>query len=462
MPKDEFVILLKPEIQKRLIVDALKEISKGNRSWGKCKRLAIFLHKKCKSFHNIKPNSLWDSYIFDWKSSKRYIPLDCVIELYKLVNYDLCKDDVLLVKYKISPNKSGVKFPFYYNEDLSFLGEAIKADGHIRKNLVQVNISNKNLIFLNKIERIIKNYVQENCIYKNLSIEIDIPKNKKVMEVIGENGKFKFRIHKASRSDKLKVSFYDSPDNLFKKYIIRLSDNSEIFVKVGDLNGEIISKSSYKIASTVLNLSICNMTFAKLLNILLEVPFGKKSDIIIMSDFLRKSPISVKQEAVNAILDTEAWIRNNRIRIGLNSRKYLEGLKDILKDFDIDASLEKGRSTLSINSVIELKKMAKYFRFSLDRKNNLLKNALNKRSSLKKGAGIILVLKILKGNRELSNSQISDNRNKHFDTIHQQLLKCLEKGFVVRNTKVWPYKYNLTNKGLKILNSKDKNEMYRN
>lgn len=456
LPDNEFVVLLKPKIQKKLILDSANKITGGTKDWGKYKKLAIYLHKKCKSFEDIKINCLWDNFLSDWKNSRKYIPLDCVFELCRLINKNLEEKDVLFVKYKFSHNKDGIKFPFDYNKNLAFLGEAIRMEGHIKKDLRQINISNQNLFFLKKIERIVKNYIPRKSIYKNLSVEADIPKNRKILAVKEDGRRLNFNVYKASRSEKLKLRFYDKADKLTKKYSIILSDSSKIYVNIKEVHGELISESNYKVASTVLSLTVCNKTFTMLLNILLKIPKGKKSDIIFVPDILKNSPSDVKIEAINAILDSEAWIDNNRIRIGINSKEYLNDLKNLLKILGIEASLENKNSILSINSVKELIKIKEYFKFSSKRKNKRLERISKKRVCLKWGEGTKLILKILKENGRLTNQQISDYRNKHKDTIHKQLLECIKEKLVKRDINVWPYKYYITQKGLNNLDYGDR------
>ncbi|MBU0962483.1 MAG: hypothetical protein KKD48_01110 [Nanoarchaeota archaeon] len=105
LPPNEFVVLLKPEIQKRLINNAVIKFAKQTGNWGKYKQLAIYLYKKCKSFKSIKPDSLWDSYLFNWQKSKIYIPLDCVLELYKLTNQELKKGDAVKILLNLLKNR---------------------------------------------------------------------------------------------------------------------------------------------------------------------------------------------------------------------------------------------------------------------------------------------------------------------------------------------------------------------
>ncbi len=458
LPSNEFTVLLKPKIQKKLVYNAVSKIAKQNGNWGKYKQLAIYLHKRCKSFKNIKLSSLGDNYLFNWQNSKMYIPIDCILELYGLINKKLKEKDILFVKYKICHNKYGIKFPFIYDENLAFLGEAIRVEGHIRKNFNQINISNKNLIFLRKIKNIVKKYVNENFIYENLSIELDIPKGKFAIKVSENNKSLNFRIYKAARSDKIKLGFYDKSDNLNKEYTITFLDNSKIYVKIKEENGKLISKSTYKVVSSILNLSICSITFTKLLNLLLKIPAGKKSNTIFIPDILKNSPQNVKIEAINAVLDSESWVSKiieKRVGIGLNSRKYLIELKNIFNEVGINAYIRKKDGYLYITGVKDLENLYKLFKFTSKTKTQRLIQILDsyKRRILRWNEGLYEVLSYLRLHDKSDAYNIATIYNKYHDTIRGHLNKGVRRELIEKDINCWPYKYSLTQKGLNFLES---------
>jgi len=135
---NDFCILLDEGLQKELIESAAKNISaKTKRSYGKYSDLSKHLKGTCKSFCNIKYESIQDRYISQWKRQKMFIPVDCAIELCKLTNISTIKleNHIKKIKHKNCPNKTAVKFPLIYNEDLAFLGETIRVEGNIKKNL---------------------------------------------------------------------------------------------------------------------------------------------------------------------------------------------------------------------------------------------------------------------------------------------------------------------------------------
>ena len=63
----------------------------------------------------------------------------------------------------------------------------------------------------------------------------------------------------------------------------------------------------------------------------------------------------------------------------------------------------------------------------------------------------MLILNILDKNGKLNNKEIAHHRNKHNDTIHKQLLVGLKEGLIERNINIWSYQYNITDKGLDVL-----------
>jgi len=103
-------VLLKKGLQRKLIIGAANKIS--NKTWGKYKKLAIHLKRNCNTFNSIKLESIFDVYIPRWKRSIKYIPIDCVVELFKLNNLNMTILENSIKKLKIlrTHNEFAVQF----------------------------------------------------------------------------------------------------------------------------------------------------------------------------------------------------------------------------------------------------------------------------------------------------------------------------------------------------------------
>ncbi len=128
LPIDKFSVLLKEPLQKELIDLSLISI-------GKEKDLTTLLKSRCNSLKNLKSSSINNSYLLYWKKSKKFIPIDCLIELSKLANYspeDIVKN-ITRLKFKHQSNKHSKNVNemlelFEFKKDLEYFKEADKFD----------------------------------------------------------------------------------------------------------------------------------------------------------------------------------------------------------------------------------------------------------------------------------------------------------------------------------------------
>ncbi|MEK6907149.1 MAG: hypothetical protein AABW45_01345 [Nanoarchaeota archaeon] len=103
-------VLLKNNLQKELITKAAYKLSDDK--WGKYKILGHYLKLKCKSFNLINAESIFNVYIPKWKKNLKFIPIDCVVELFKLNKIDLkyLQDKIEKLKLTKTHNKYAVPF----------------------------------------------------------------------------------------------------------------------------------------------------------------------------------------------------------------------------------------------------------------------------------------------------------------------------------------------------------------
>ena len=104
--------------QKELIENAADKVAVKCKK-GIYKDLAKHLYLKCKNVNNF--HFLYNKYISDWKYRRKFIPIDCVVELGKLCNKNISdiEKDIKQVKFIRVHNKYAVP---YNGDEYDLLG----------------------------------------------------------------------------------------------------------------------------------------------------------------------------------------------------------------------------------------------------------------------------------------------------------------------------------------------------
>lgn len=464
LPTNEFCVLLKNNMQKELIETAAETVSKRN--YGKYKDLAIYLQKNCEGFSKVRADSIYDRYIPMWKSNKMFIPIDCLLELHRIVDGkdNRIENSIEKIKYKDTPNRTAITFPFIYDENIATISELIKTEGHLKRNLRHCALTNKNTEFINHAKVILKGFGIHKP-YENLIIEADIP-NKTVMRVMRKDMEFKFHLRKIK--NKMKIRFVDKFEyGETKEYEIIFNDNSIINLKIKiPYDSNIIAESSFAICGATICLHITNKTLCKLMNILCEVPSGKKSELIRFSELIFDSPKDVRKAVISAVMSAEGSveIKERRIRFFVQSKIYTLQLKRLFENFGIKPSISKKGSfiILGITSRNDLIRFSENFNFITAEKNEKLNRILStyERFIFRHQEGLMETLELLHNHNSLNAYQIANKLNKHKDTAFLHLNKGIEDGLINKNVSTRPYNYFITNKGIEFLG--ENNVMFRN
>jgi len=455
LPQTEFGVLLDKNLQKRLIERAVENLYRqtGIR-WGKYKELARYLKAKCKSLEQVKVNSIWDTYLPNWKLNGKFISIDCLLELCKLAkaNLESIEKQGVKVKYKISPNRTAINFPFVYNEDFAFFSEAIQTDGHLSKNFNRIDIASRSLDFMEKVKNSAKSIgIPDNCLYYLYKFEVDVPEDK-ILSVRDTEGKsIKFNIYYKKISKKFKLILHQQVAD-FEKEIIINTESRIIHIKPKVTNSQLEIETDYGYAGATLSLNISNTTFVRILNLFLKIPVGRKCDTVRLPEQLKVSPQSVKIAAINAVLAAESTVevKGKKIAIGMNSRSYLEDIKEILKEFRIRTSIFS--NTLLISGYNNIFKFSRDFNPIIMYKRNNIKRILNSYSHIRyeKKEGLFRTLLHLK-EKDLNAYQVAELLKRHKDTAFTHLNQGIKLGNIKRNSDVVPYMYSITPDGEKYL-----------
>lgn len=452
LPINEFCLLLEPSVQKELVEMAEAKISeKTGREYGKIKDLAKHLKNRCESFSKIKLESIWNQYIRLWKSSRMFIPIDCVIELCRLTGRDPeeIKRYVVKLKHITGKNHSSVSFNFLYDEVIAGLGELIKCEGHLKKNLRQFSLENASVDLINHFKSLLKELGVKDK-YELLRVETDIPKKSIIRKVLikGKEIRFSTRFNKAG---KRKIIFNDKfKYGTRKEYAIITNSNAiKVAVKI-PFDSNIKAESTCGISSSSIHIDVTNITLSKILHLLTNVPSGKKSKIIEFCPLLGASPSIVKKEVIDVIFASEGWLEGNRVRIYLNSSDYVKDIYSLLKEFGMNPTLSD-YNYLSINTWRDLEIFDKNFNLIVSDKELKLKEMISNKKNFKHGEGLSEILSFIKEKKFASVKEMSSNFNKSKDDIWFHLKNGEKQSLIAKNTNFWPYRYSLTEGGESFL-----------
>lgn len=445
IPINEFSVLLHSDKQRELI-EGVRTTFGG---WGSYVKLSKYLITTCKSLRHVSWESINDRYIPLWKSGKRFIPIDVLLEICKLQNIDFntIKDTILKIKDNTGRDKNAVKFNFTYDKALAGLGELIKCEGHIKKNLTQLSFSNESVDLLSHFKELLNNFGVIKNIDEDLAIEVSIPENEKVIEVDDGTRRLKFWV-RINKSNKPKLCFVDNFSYGTKKSYRIVTGNRTIEVTVDiPFESKIITKSNYSTAGATIQVTVTNITICKILHILTGVPTGKKSKIIRICHLNKISPEDVRKEIVNVIMASESWLEPNRIRIYSDSSGYINDLYMLFKSFGIKPNITRDSNSLSINKWSDLEKFSKTFDFIIKAKNEKLETFLSNRKTFKHGEGLLETIQFIKMNKLVTVKDVSKHLNKHIDTAWSHLNKGVENGLIEKHDEYWPYRFSLLEEG---------------
>jgi hypothetical protein len=362
--------------------------------------------------------------------------------MYQIINLE---DVPTLKKY----TKSKLSFPLNYDEDLAFLGEAIRVEGSLNQGTKNMTFTNKDISLLNMIEKILKKF---NCsIYRVLFISIEIPEeiNKediKIVDVSSNKEKLRFHIRESVRFDrKRKELIFIEPKIDYgteKDYKILLK-NKEIKVRVTVPKESGITIDTTQNSSAYIQLTFANFALREVFSKVLQIQEGRKSRKIFIPEILKSSEEKIVYSAINAVLACEGFLiyqkppRSNRsIGIEMTSRLYLEGIMDLLKKANIISYLtyreKRGVYSLQIYGKENLLKIKQHISFVQPTKKQRFEKMLQYKELLGEEAEnlTISILKELGGKGTIS--QISEKIGKKEKTVGDYLRKLKKEGKITK------------------------------
>lgn len=230
------------------------------------------------------------------------------------------------------------KYNFELNEDMIYLIESLNVEGYWSKKSFTLILQNKDIPFLNNIEKIVKNLKLK--INKRILLKIRLKDNtkKENLKLIYKNKELNFHIEKSPFNDN-RIKAVTSLQ--YKKYyeIQLIQNKKENIIKIKVNKNKIVIKSDLD----------CwvygDLRFPKkeMLDFL-ENYCGNKKEFH-LEEFLLNSNEKLVMSAFSALVDCEGSIDYynlfRKIRIRMRNKNYLNQWKDLLLKYNIKARLQK-------------------------------------------------------------------------------------------------------------------------
>lgn len=244
------------------------------------------------------------------------------------------KNKYLYTQFILSGSMIARKYGFKLNPEFIYLIEAIKVEAYWSPKNYTLSIQNKNLPFLKRIEKIVKNLGINPSKRILLKIKPDKDFNREDITLIS-NSKLSFHIEK-SPFDGSKKIVTSLPYK--RKYVVKLKINSKTYsLALQEGKEEFEIKSKFK-AWAYLDLRFPKI---RLLNFLTEF-IGNNKEVKVQP-FLFNADKGHIASAFSALIDAEGSLTQyrhyRRIRIRMRNYNYLKQWKQLLEKFDIQSQL---------------------------------------------------------------------------------------------------------------------------
>jgi hypothetical protein len=153
-PGDKFCVLLDTGTQKRLVESAARNIGGSGKS--EYIELAKRLQDRCESIRSLNPVSIHRCYIHWWAAGKKFIPIDCLVELCNLSHHSFPEIEAKIrkIKYKHASNNRAADYGnkerlFNFETELKYLKNNVKNKFDFINYFYGINQSQKDLKDIN-------------------------------------------------------------------------------------------------------------------------------------------------------------------------------------------------------------------------------------------------------------------------------------------------------------------------
>ena len=334
---------------------------------------------------------------------------------------------------------------FKLNEDLIYLAEALKVEGYWSSKSFSLALQNKDIPFLNHIEKIVENLSIK--ISKRILLKIKLKDNtkKEDVELYWNEKKLNFHIEK-NPFDNNKVKAVTSLP--FKKeYQISLKcKNKKSLIKIKCLKEKIIIEGDIKCWAY----KDLRFPTRRLLDFLDEYCGGNKN--LEVKKSLWNADNKFVMSAFSSLVDCEGTLDYYRfkrgLRIRMNNKNYLKGWEKLLRKHEIYSKFRKNKESefeINIYGWEDFDRLERLgFRLYHSKKSEKWKNIMNsfKRKQISRDSYKKFYIDNLREiNKKITAKDFASYLNKSKRVISHYLLKLEKQKLISCNRNVWPYLY---------------------
>lgn len=340
------------------------------------------------------------------------------------------------------------KYNFELNEDMIYLIESLKVEGYWSKKSFTISLQNKDLSFLNNIERIIKNLGMK--VHKRLLLKIKL-ENKSIKEnvkLIYLNKEQNFHIEKSPFDNNRVKAVTSLPyKRCYELTLIYREKSIPIKVK--------INKNKIILESNLICWAYPDLRFpTKKMLEFLENYCGNKKEFYI-EDFLLNSNKKLVMSAFSALVDCEGSINYyglfRKIRVRMRNKNYLNQWKDLLSKYNVRARLQKNNEKefeLCIEGWQDFNRLNELgFKLYHSKRSKKWKEMLKgyKRNQISRNSyEEFYINKLKKINKKVTSEEFSKYLKKSKRVISHYLLKLEKNKLINCDRNQWPYLYFIT------------------
>lgn len=330
------------------------------------------------------------------------------------------------------------------NKDTVYLIEALKIEGYWSSKNFTLTIQNKNIPFLNHIEKIIK-YI-DIMPQKRILLKVRLKDNtkKEDIKLLSNNKELNFHIEK-SPFDKNKVKAVTSLPYKENYKLILKNNNRKYLININYLKNEILCKSDLE----------CwvygDLRFPKkiLLNFL-DKYSNKK--ILEIGKYLKESNGEFIASAFSALIDCEGSINLNglkrTIRIRMRNKEYLEQWSKLLNKVGVGCKFRKNSEKeyeINISGWEDFNRLSEMgVRFYNSKKDKEWEEMMSsfKRNQISRGSyKEFYINKLRELNEEVTAQQFADYIKKSKRVVNHYLLKLEKEKMISCEKNSRPYLY---------------------
>lgn len=452
---EKFVVFINQDFLFKLIDSVLEE---GNNA----QLNQILIENYQITRYTIK--RLQDNFL-KWQYKKRPIPLDVFLAFCHLSGLKPCIENLRLNKCR---NCLTLPYPIPLNNDMLFISECIRVEGHLTKK--SIVFENTNTELTNRLKKSLECLgVQKENISETLHIRIQVPTGVEKEEIILTNNNNKRTIKNFYVRTLILVSglkkeiifierdfSYEETLHYTLTYRNQIISVEVVIPKHGKIKGfsTLESYTSQKVVPS-LRLDIHNKTLTYILYTSFQIPYGRKSRMIRIPSFVKNSPKESLKDAIGGIFAAESnlSLESRAISVCSLSEYYLQDLQEVLLRFKINSTITKNQ--LRIYGIHNFRKFKENFDLVIESKKTILDKLLVvKVKQTPKNQALLFYLSTIDHLGAATFAQIRTRSGRKGNSIRKYITLLFKRGdlecLTTRNPKI----YTLSEAGKSLLNKK--------